>query len=208
VVVGEDNADRRPLVVEIAHMGDETFEDSNRTKFHFAHDMVNIQFSYDTTRAQVLEKFNSMVVFTKQGIESDWSSGGDEKPTASTFAAIGPFTEWRFMIKEAENPGPGYVKGHQCLYRIYRSRSIILDRFQVRFSLFQKEYVQNNFSFMRSKVWSNENVMTIRAKVKRIEDPWRKKAKKGTSRCLNKLERLDRDPLDHGHSRIYRSVGD
>ncbi len=92
VIVGEDNAGRYPLVVEIAHMGDETYEDSNRTKFHFAYDMVNIQFSYETARAKAMNVFNSTVVFNKQGVESNWG-GGDEKPTASTFVAIGRFTK-------------------------------------------------------------------------------------------------------------------
>lgn len=104
VVVDEDDTHRRLLQVEIAHTGDETFEDSNHSQFHFAHDLVNIQFSYDTAKAQTIEEFDSKVVFGKQGIESNWS-GGDQKPTATSFAAIGPFTNWRFAIKEAENTG-------------------------------------------------------------------------------------------------------
>lgn len=33
--------------MEIAYAGDEIFMDSYRTRLHFAHDLVNIQFTYD-----------------------------------------------------------------------------------------------------------------------------------------------------------------
>ena len=104
VKLAEDNAQRKRLMVNITHTGNEILEDASRQKLEFAHDTVNIQFEYDTARVQTKDDFSTKVVFSRQGIESNWS-GGDTPPTASTFAAIGPFTVWHFSIRESENRG-------------------------------------------------------------------------------------------------------
>ncbi|KAB8200201.1 kinase-like domain-containing protein [Aspergillus parasiticus] len=104
VEVKADNAGRKQLMVKIAHSGNETLENTDRQVLGFSHDAVNIQFEYNTAKVQTSDDFKTDVVFGKQGLENDWS-GGDSKPTASTFAAIGPFTEWRFSIRESENVG-------------------------------------------------------------------------------------------------------
>ncbi|KAB8277168.1 kinase-like domain-containing protein [Aspergillus minisclerotigenes] len=104
VEVKADNAGRKQLMVKIAHSGNETLENTDRQALGFSHDAVNIQFEYNTAKVQTSDDFKTDVVFGKQGLENDWS-GGDSKPTASTFAAIGPFTEWRFSIRESENVG-------------------------------------------------------------------------------------------------------
>ncbi|PKY03296.1 serine protein kinase [Aspergillus campestris IBT 28561] len=104
VQVNPDNALRKRLLVKISHVGNETLEDTERKRFEFAHDAVNIQFEYDTARVQGVDDFSSEFVFGKQGLEDNWS-GGDTQLTASTFAAIGPFTEWHFDIRESENQG-------------------------------------------------------------------------------------------------------
>ncbi|KAH8427078.1 uncharacterized protein LDX57_004796 [Aspergillus melleus] len=104
VRVDEDAVKRRPLMVNVTHMGNETFQDTNRLDYHFSHDMVHIPFVYNTAKVHSTDDFTSSAVFSRQAIESNWS-GGDTKPTESTFAAIGPFTEWRFSIREAENKG-------------------------------------------------------------------------------------------------------
>lgn len=91
-------------MVNITHTGDETFQDTFRQKLEFSHDTVNIQFEYDTAKVKTSNDFTSKVVFSRQGIETNWS-GGDTKPTESTIAAIGPFTTWNFVIRESENPG-------------------------------------------------------------------------------------------------------
>ena len=104
VKVNEDPAHRRRLMVNITHTGDETFPDTSRQKLEFAHDTVNIQFEYDTAKVKTSNDFTSKVVFSRQGIENNWS-GGDTKPTESAIAAIGPFTTWNIVIRESVNPG-------------------------------------------------------------------------------------------------------
>lgn len=104
VQVNPDSAHRKRLLVKISHVGNETLENTERERFEFAHDAVNIQFEYDTAKVQGVDDFSSKFVFGKQGLEDNWS-GGDSRPTASTIAAAGPFTEWRFAIRESENLG-------------------------------------------------------------------------------------------------------
>jgi hypothetical protein len=104
VKVEADNVGRKPLMVKIAHGGNEILENTAREALEFSHDAVTIQFQYNTANVHTEEDFNTDFVFGRQALENDWS-GGDTKPTASTFAAIGPFTGWRFSIRESENIG-------------------------------------------------------------------------------------------------------
>ncbi|XHG04064.1 hypothetical protein AWENTII_007345 [Aspergillus wentii] len=98
--------DRKPLMVKIAHSGNETLESTEGQGLEFSHDTVNIQFEYNTANVHTPDDFSTSVVFGMQGLENDWS-GGDTPPIASTFAATGPFpfTRWRFTIRESENVG-------------------------------------------------------------------------------------------------------
>ena len=104
VKVEADIAGRKPLMVKIAHTGNETLESTEGQGLEFSHDTVNIQFEYNTANVHTPDDFSTSAVFGRQELENNWI-GGDTKPTASTFAAIGPFTGWRFSIRESENVG-------------------------------------------------------------------------------------------------------
>ena len=104
VKVDGDAARRKRVMVDIVHSGNEALQDTARRTFVFSHDSVSIQFEYNSTGIHTTEDLSSDAVFSRQGIESNWS-GDDAQPTATTFAAIGPFTVWRFSIRESLNKG-------------------------------------------------------------------------------------------------------
>ncbi|KAJ5520798.1 serine protein kinase [Penicillium fimorum] len=104
VQVNPDSGLRKRLLVKISHGGAETLQNTEGERFEVTHDAVNLQFEYNTAKVQGTDDFRSEFVFSKQELENNWS-GGDSHPTASMIAAIGPFTEWRFAIRESQNTG-------------------------------------------------------------------------------------------------------
>jgi hypothetical protein len=99
VTVDRDTSQRQLLRIHITHMGEENIWDPSGKLFTFAHDRVNVQFTYDVEKVTSLGEVSSGAVHGRQELEHMYNGGvsADER----SMAPIGPFTTWRIEIKEA-----------------------------------------------------------------------------------------------------------
>ncbi|KAJ5081532.1 hypothetical protein NUU61_009796 [Penicillium alfredii] len=102
--VHPDGLGRQRVLVHMDHMGQDVFEDEDRHRFEFSHDMVSIPFEYDAALVKSEKDLTSRAKLSRQNALRDSWTGGRSRESSS-IAAIGPFTTWRLVVRESENPG-------------------------------------------------------------------------------------------------------
>ncbi|MBF0423138.1 MAG: hypothetical protein HQL73_09105 [Magnetococcales bacterium] len=86
--------DNDRLQVRITHTGNEQIVATSGEVFRFSHEPVNKLFIYAPSTLRVIEEANF-------GVEQSLASGG----SATTYAALGPFTSWHVTVDPKDNVG-------------------------------------------------------------------------------------------------------
>lgn len=97
---------RYPLRVQITHCGDDTIWRPDGRPCVFRHAPVTMQFSYETTKFNESEGQCSGahdLVYGRQDIEHDYA-GGPSAPGAADKPPIGPFGDWKVVVRKDVNP--------------------------------------------------------------------------------------------------------
>ncbi|CAK7205420.1 hypothetical protein SEUCBS139899_008191 [Sporothrix eucalyptigena] len=96
---------RYPLRVQITQCGDDTLWTAAGKPCIFRHAPVTVQFSYETTLFNATQQCSGKpeLVYGTQEIEHDYA-GGPRVPGASDKPPIGPFGDWKVVVRKDVNP--------------------------------------------------------------------------------------------------------
>ena len=101
--VNSDEADRKPVQVNSTMMGQETIVNWYRKEFSYSHDSIGLTFMYDSAGVDTIIDCTLANTIGRQDIQNAYMGGGDVRE--ETKAPFGPWSEWRFELRESEN-GP------------------------------------------------------------------------------------------------------
>lgn len=95
-----------PLTIHITHLGYERIWNDQGEVFEFKHAPVLLEFRYDTLMFNNIKKCSGdpQMVLARQYIEKDYGVGSG-KPAANDYPPLGPFTDWKLVIRPNAHEG-------------------------------------------------------------------------------------------------------